>query len=217
MATSWPSASRSLALVTSDKCAGDGLVARAAPYGSRDGLPDDAHVSSASCHGSPKVNGCAVSLRVGRGRRSGDCRAPTGVAGLPLGRWDATTWRSIMSESATTQSAPAGLTSTERYYGPGDANGRYLVLVVDEIVGEEEAYRTSDLAVAAAEFDRCQAQHPMSRRCRSTTPSSRDPEALATRPGPDPADGLGSLSPTDPRGLRPPFCARSVGVAPTAA
>ena len=65
-----------------------------------------------------------------------------------------------MSESATTQSAPAGLTSTERNYGPGDANGRYHVLVVDEIVGEEEAYRTSDLAVAAAEFDRCQAQHP---------------------------------------------------------
>jgi|SRR3990167_531807 hypothetical protein len=65
-----------------------------------------------------------------------------------------------MSESTNPNSAPAGLMSTERYFGPGDANGRYLVLVVDEIVGEEEAYRTSDLAVAAAEFDRCQAHHP---------------------------------------------------------
>jgi len=50
--------------------------------------------------------------------------------------------------------------STERYYGPGEANGRYLVLTYDEIVGEEEAYRTSDLAIADAEFERARQHHP---------------------------------------------------------
>ena len=50
--------------------------------------------------------------------------------------------------------------STERYYGPGDANGRYLVLTYDEIVGEEESYRTSDLAVADAEFEQARQRSP---------------------------------------------------------